>query len=111
MSQCQDIEFIPLKGFDGYLIMNKYPFTIKSERLNRCIKEQKMQDGFYRLKLNNKLYFKHKVIAQQFLPNPNVYDYVSHLNGNNSDNRLVNLLWVPNRRMKTEFYFEAMRNQ
>ena len=35
----------------------------------------------------------HKLIATHFIPNPNNYPIIRHLNDNNQDNRLENLEW------------------
>ena len=36
----------------------------------------------------------HKLVAQAFIPNPNGYDTVHHINHDKTDNRIENLEWV-----------------
>jgi hypothetical protein len=44
--------------------------------------------------INRKVKGKRRLKAEQFLDNPNNYDYADHINGNTSDYALSNLRWV-----------------
>ena len=51
---------------------------------------------WFDLRWRNKKYARsqHRLIAEAFIPNPNNYEYVHHINNNRLDNRLENLKWV-----------------
>ena len=51
---------------------------------------------WFDLRWKNKKYARsqHRLIAEAFVPNPNNYEYVHHINNNRLDNRLENLRWV-----------------
>ena len=89
-------EYIALKDFENYEILNKYPFTIRRKRDGYEISEQFDQKGYVRIKLNGKIYMKHRIIALQFIPNPNNLPFIDHLNHNRADNRIENLRWITN---------------
>ena len=91
------IEFVPLKDFENdYEILSQYPFTIRKKRNHYVISEWKDYKGYIKIKLNQKHYFKHVIIAKQFIPNddPEHKTQVDHKNRNKADYHLDNLRWV-----------------
>lgn len=44
--------------------------------------------------MNNKQYYKHRIIASQFIPNPKYLPQVDHINHIKDDNHIENLRWV-----------------
>lgn len=91
------IEFVPLKDFENdYEILSQYPFTIRKKRNHYVISEWKDYKGYIKIKLNQKHYFKHVIIAKQFIPNddPELKSQVDHKNRNKADYHLDNLRWV-----------------
>lgn len=87
-----------IKGYEGlYKISNTG--RVKSFHYNR---EKILQPlisvrGYYKYTLvknkTKKQCFMHQLIATAFIPNPNNYPCVNHINGNKKDNRIDNLEW------------------
>lgn len=105
-----------IKDYEGLYQINNYGI----------IKSLPKQDGFYYLKekilkpVNNygylriiltknkfkKNHFIHKLVAETFIPNPNKYPIVNHIDGNKQNNCVDNLEWC-NHKKNTE---HAVRN-
>ena len=103
--------YITLDDFPDYEIMKTYPHTIRKRKNKRRIKSRNndrknsTEDNYYeRITLNNRNQYVHRIIATQFIPNPNGYKFVDHINRIRCDNRVENLRWVSasdNNRNKT----------
>ena len=83
-----------LKDHPDYEINCSYPYQIRKISDGRILKESVMNAGYLRVVLNNKHYLKHRLIAQQWLPNPEGLPCIDHKNHIRTDNRLENLRWV-----------------
>ena len=79
---------------NDYEICNKYPYPIRRKGSDRIIKESVNDRGYVVCVLNRKMYQKHRIIALQFIPNPNNFPQIDHINHNRADNRIENLRWV-----------------
>ena len=86
--------FVDLLNFADYEILNEYPFTIRRKDNQYVVKESFNSRGYIKVNLNSKLYLKHRLIALQFLPNPNNLSDVDHINHNKADNHIENLRWA-----------------
>ena len=85
-----------IRNHTDYEILNEYPHTIRRKRDGRINGEWFNQKGYVEVKLNGHNYKKHRIIAEQFIPNTNNLPQVDHRNHNRSDNRIENLTWVTN---------------
>ena len=92
-----ETEWQKLKEHDDYEININYPHQIRKKSNRKIIKEtfDKVY-GYLLCTFNQKLYRKHRLIAEQFIPNPENLPQIDHINHNRTDNRIENLRWVNN---------------
>ena len=94
-SQNDEAEFEPLKDFENdYEIQTTYPYNIRKKKTGRIIAESIRNDGYVVLQLMGKIYLKHRLIARQFIENPDNLPEVDHINRDRSDYHLSNLRYV-----------------
>ena len=89
-----DDTFVTLTEYPMYTIDSEYPHQIISKRNGLPVAEWNNGNGYIRIRLSGINELKHRVIAEQFLPNPEGLPCVDHRNHNRSDNRIENLRWV-----------------
>ena len=76
-----------------YEVLKQFPYPIRLKSNQKIIHEW-INGGYINCKLNQIKYLKHRIIAKQFIPNPNDFSEVDHINRNKTDNRIENLRWV-----------------
>ena len=81
-----------LKEHPAYEINCSYPHQIRKIS-NRKILGESLRNDYIRVHLNNKSYYKHRLIALQWLPNPENLPCIDHINHIKTDNRISNLRW------------------
>lgn len=59
----------------------------------KILKPNKNEKGYLRVSLDGKTFGIHQLVALAFIPNPNNYKEINHINENKSDNRIENLEW------------------
>ena len=70
---------------------------IKNKITNKILKYKLHNKGYFSINLyknkTSKTYLIHRLIAIHFIPNPNNYPCVNHIDGNKLNNNLENLEW------------------
>jgi hypothetical protein len=84
-----------VREHEDYEIWSEYPHQIRKKKNGRIIKESVHKAlGYITCCLNNKFCYKHRLVAVQFVPNPDHEEQVDHINHDRSDYHLSNLRWV-----------------
>ena len=86
-------EWIDCVVDNDYEININYPHQIRKKANGKIISESLSNKGYYHLKLNNIDYTKHRLIALQFIPNPENLPLIDHKNKIRIDNHIGNLCW------------------
>jgi hypothetical protein len=85
-----------IDGFPNYSISNMG--NVRNDNTNKPIKCHPRCKGYLYVNLMNKgkmsQFRVHRIVATHFVPNPNNYPLVNHINEIKSDNRVENLEWV-----------------
>lgn len=85
-----------IKGYEGIYAITE-DGQVWSYKRQKFIKPYK-QNGYLLVTLfkdgNSKNYRIHRLVAGAYLPNPNNYPEVHHINSIRTDNRIENLAWV-----------------
>ena len=103
-----------------YEIFTEFPYNIRRKSNKRIIKESadKSSGGYIRCKLNNKRYYKHRIVALQFIVNddPENKKEVDHIDQSKTNFHINNLRWCSasdNQRNKSsskKIIFEYVEN-
>ena len=98
---CEEIinenEWEDLKDHSDYEICRVYPYQIRRKYNQRILKETlRKTDGYLCVNLNHKNHFIHRLIALQWIINPDPVHLtqIVHINHIRTDNRIENLRWV-----------------
>lgn len=70
----------------------------------------KSSDGYRRVVANKKTKLAHRMIAEALIPNPLGFKNINHINGDKSDNRVVNLEWCTQRQNIAHAHLSGLCN-
>jgi hypothetical protein len=76
-----------------YEIGTSFPYQIRNQETKNILREYLSNYGYPTVRLS-KAHNKHRLIALQFIPNPDDLKEVDHINRIRTDNRIENLRWV-----------------
>jgi len=105
-------ELFDIPNYEGY-----YKINIKGDVYSLCngFKKRKIRlntSGYPYLKLSKngkqKMVEIHRILAKIFIPNPKNLPQVDHINGNRTDNSIINLRWCDNRQNQS-YRFEKIK--
>ena len=68
--------------------------NVRNIKTNRILKGTPNKSGYLKVKLNQKFYLIHRLVAITFLENLENKRLVDHINSNVADNNLINLRWA-----------------
>ena len=90
-----ELHWETLKVDPDYEICTQYPYQIRRKDNGYIIAEWEHTSKYIQIKLNDKYYYKHVVIAQQWIENddPDNKVEVEHRNRNRTDYHINNLCW------------------
>jgi hypothetical protein len=90
----------PVTGFENYYIISNTGIikSLHKKNVAKVLKTRIDRADYYTINLskNGKSYtkFVHRLLAENFIPNPEGKKYVNHINGCQLDNNLWNLEWA-----------------
>ena len=84
--------WVELKENSCYEIFNEYPFEIRDKIHGEVIKQRKTAEGCF-VRINGKKFLLHRIIANNFVPNPENQHRVFHIDNDKFNNHIENLRW------------------
>ena len=95
-----NVRFAKIKDYTNYLICGSGAVYSLQKKSARKLKPEVTAKGYLRIDLYKDNVRKHcrihRLVAQAFIPNPQGFDTVDHIDGNKKNNCISNLQWLSN---------------
>ena len=83
---------------------------VRNKKTNRILKPQlNRTDGYYRVALNGKRYYVHRLVADAFFDGDHDKIDVNHIDGNRLNNKLSNLEWCTRKENIRHAYINGLK--
>ncbi len=99
-----------LASSDGKILSKNYRHTGNIKELSVCYTTKKYLQTCLFVNGKDKHIKIHRLIAETFIPNPNNFKLVHHINGIKTDNRIENLMWCNNSYNQKQAYLCGAQN-
>ena len=91
MEQKEELHIIPIESLSNYKITKSG--KIWSECTNKFL-ATRIHNGYHTIALVRTDYSIHKLVALTFIPNPNQYEIINHIDEDKLNNHVTNLEWT-----------------
>jgi hypothetical protein len=86
-------QWVRITNHNNYDIQTTFPHLIRKRSNNRIIALSPC-NGYLTCKLDGHQYYQHRIIMEQFVPNPDNLPCCDHISHQRDENRITNLRWV-----------------
>lgn len=83
--------WVKIAGHPNYSVSNDG--NVRNDRTGRILTPVKTKNGYLRVGLDKKMCRIHRLVAENFLENPNGLQQINHIDGNKENNKAENLEW------------------
>lgn len=109
-------KWYPINNYQGYYEITESGKvrSLSKRNFQNQISQRGDRGGYLSIRLSkqgkNKTHFVHRLLAEQFIPNPTNRKFVNHKNGNKQDNSLTNLEWVTHQENVIDAYEQGLNS-
>lgn len=101
-----------IEEFPKYKISN-FGNILNSKGEKLVVGKRKSNSGYIQVRLfkDGRYYYRylHRLIAKAFIPNPNNYRTINHINGDKLDNSISNLEWASDAQQQRHAFLKSLK--